>query len=91
MKSCIDCQVCCHYLTIPVGKFDKDYIEFYKNFGLDMLEDDRVYLFVVPCSCQYITKEGCSIYENRPKVCRQQQPDMTDVICSYKEKWDGKF
>jgi len=81
MKSCLECQACCRYLTIPINKQDINYLQFYKNWGLDYVELRDCYLFFVESPCKHLTKYGCDSYHNRPTVCRKQEPDPKDVIC----------
>ena len=81
MKSCLECQACCRYLTVPVSKTDTNFIKFYTMWGLDKVEVMDCYLFFVPHPCQHITQYGCDDYPNRAEVCRLQERDPKDVIC----------
>ena len=74
-KLCLQCMECCKILAVPITwaeYISADAIEFYMTRGcwFAPITGGRRGL-VIPYPCQHLTPEGCDIYENRPKVCKE--------------------
>jgi Fe-S-cluster containining protein len=75
---CKGCGWCCKYYIHTVSKNDprgeewlEHTLEFYRARCLDWKEDEDEYIFYVHQLCpRYDEKKGCTIYDERPKVCR---------------------
>lgn len=82
MKTCNDCQLCCKTLTLAVAERDHRWLEFYRAWGLEGKLVSGKYYFRIPYPCQHCGDGKCNDYENRPEVCRQQEPDiLRDAMC----------
>jgi len=69
---CLSCLECCKSLVIPFdyNRLSKEDIEFYKIRGIDFITTYKSsYMILNNFPCPYLTKNGCSIYNSRPKVC----------------------
>lgn len=80
---------CCKTLVIPFHyyKLGEDDIKFYKMRGTEFITTDKGPFMVLPFPCPYLTDEGCSIYKNRPKICREY--DGREVLfMKYKCRWN---
>jgi Fe-S-cluster containining protein len=80
---------CCRYFSLPISTpatwNDYDAIRWYLAHGRTMIyvEKGQWYLLVMT-RCQYLThQDRCSIYWNRPKICR----DYTTANCEYDDEW----
>ena len=80
-KTCAGCFLCCTYVTIeiddPKTVEDIDALFWYIDHGLTVFIDhENDWLVEVRRKCDYLTPEGlCKIYEDRPIVCRDHEPD----------------
>ena len=81
-KICLDCGICCRYLTLIQGTKNKEVyqetIQFYANWGCVVLKyDDGVHFEVaIPYPCRYLNDNKCIIYEERPSICRKMNKNM---------------
>ena len=84
MSECLppNCDAkCCRYVAIvldtPRSKSDFENIRWFvshENIAVHKDKDgDWLVEFVTPC--KYLNDQLCSIYENRPEVCRKYDPD----------------
>ncbi len=80
---------CCRYFTVPLDPpkswDDYDTIRWYLAHGntIVYVDKDGWYLLVMT-KCKYLTRDDrCSVYLNRPKVCR----DYTTDECEYDSVW----
>jgi uncharacterized protein len=75
---CLECGNCCNSLVPRVREdeisllagLDKVSVE---DFTKDHLEEDKYdgSLFLKATPCRYLNGKACTIYENRPKECRE--------------------
>ena len=78
-ETCLDCKTCCKFLVQIQACKDKalynDTVQFYSNWGCVVLKyDDGVRFEVaIPYPCRYLTSDGCRVYEERPKICRNNE------------------
>ncbi len=80
---------CCRYFSLPIDNpttwNEYDAIRWYLAHGRTLIyvEKKQWYLLVMT-RCNYLTdQDRCSIYLNRPKVCR----DYTTDNCEYDGEW----
>lgn len=79
---------CCRYITVlikaPRRKADYDEISwFLAHEDISVYVESRRWYLEVRNKCKYLTDDNlCSIYENRPDVCRQYDPDS----CEYPKR-----
>jgi len=72
---CLSCLECCKNISLPMnykGKVNHHHYEEFaktRNIKLVKVKDDKIY-FLIPYPCPYLTDEGCSVYEDRPSICR---------------------
>lgn len=75
---CLECGNCCNQLTPRVREeeikllagFDNADIETYTSLHLEKdAYDGSLYLKALPC--RYLDEKACTVYENRPKECRE--------------------
>lgn len=69
---CLQCLRCCKHLRFefPVWAFTMYHVEFYTARGCTISKEGDVVYVLVPHTCRHLTPMGCSIYEERPKICR---------------------
>jgi Fe-S-cluster containining protein len=71
-NKCGTCHLCCEVFMLNVSDVPDDGREFFETWGCvigDNCSGGTVLKLHHPC--QYLTKEGCSIYKKRPKFCRE--------------------
>ena len=75
---CSRCGKCC---KSPKAKFrySPDNLRFYRYHGLEGEVVGGFVEFAIGNDCQHLTAEGCSIYEDRPNICK-------DYYCKTGEK-----
>jgi len=72
---------CCRYISIhldaPSTRVDIDEMKwFVSHEGVSVYKDkDGDWLVDVVTKCRYLKNNRCSIYETRPDVCREYDPD----------------
>ncbi len=59
---CGDCRLCCTNELVQVG-WDENGFELRPGTRFLAMKDNK--------ECVYLRPEGCSVYERRPKVCRE--------------------
>lgn len=65
-SACVYCKgACCKSLTLDLSRFPADAIRWAAFHG--ELEEDRVRF---RCKCQMLKNGLCSIYDNRPTICK---------------------
>jgi len=71
-RKCLECRQCCEYLQVPVTMLSMEVIDFFLFRGEQMFinSNNGVLTLRIYKPCQYLTENGCSIYENRPEICR---------------------
>lgn len=72
---CLRCHECCKQLPIsmkyePNSEAFKQMSEFFRAHGCEARVIHGTYVISIPHVCQYLTTEGCTIYKERPQVCR---------------------
>lgn len=73
VNRCGDCHKCCEHYVITVNmSHEVDLLS--RTWGVIGDKDDFLYLDV-DTPCQHLTKDGCDIYDTRPKTCR-------DFVCN---------
>jgi len=72
MLECDDCGECCLIYWITITKEEKEYLEKFKKIITRQNERDST-KFDWKLKCEFYRDESkhCSIYENRPEVCRK--------------------
>jgi Fe-S-cluster containining protein len=92
-KKCSGCSMCCKYVAIeidaPESREDFENIKWYvahKNVNVYVDSDDVWHIeFLTPC--EFLGENGsCTIYEKRPKICRDYSPDECLHYNEYEEK-----
>ena len=77
-KLCANCDLCCRYITVgidkPTTKAEYDNIIWqllHENINVFVDHDNDWFVeFMTPCSKLNQTTKLCTIYETRPKICR---------------------
>jgi len=72
-KLCLSCLECCKTLATPFDYYrlsDED-IKFYKMRGAQFFTTNKGPFMVLNFSCPHLTENGCSIYEERPRICKE--------------------
>lgn len=70
---CTGCTECCRWVTFIMQwepENFKTYAEFYTARGCKIKMLQGAVAVVVPSVCPNLNSNGCSIYESRPKACR---------------------
>lgn len=80
--ACVGCSKCCRYVTIhidePEDKEDWDSIRWYvlHENVIVFLDNEGDWLVEFATPCEKLNADGsCSIYKDRPQVCRDYDPD----------------
>ena len=69
MSACELCGgACCKSMTLPKKIFNEDVARW---LGYHAVENDEVMRF--NCACRMLHEGKCSIYENRPQMCKDYQ------------------
>lgn len=69
---CKVCGGCCKNMFIWIGKdCDKDYLRWIRLHGIKVKKIDGYYAMQLKIKCQKLKNNRCSIYKNRPKLCRE--------------------
>lgn len=75
---CLACGNCCNSLVPRVKEEEINYLASLDNvsvedFICDHIEEDKYEgsLFLKATPCRYLNGKACTIYENRPKECRE--------------------
>ena len=80
---------CCRYFSLPIetpkGWDDYDAIRWYLAHGQTLVYVEKgTWFLVVMTRCNYLTRDDrCSIYHDRPKICRE----YTTADCEYDDDW----
>ena len=95
---CLKCLECCKIVAVPYGgppfmglssPYRNRYIEFYTTRGCSFVNDPEYGQFIViPFPCPKLTPKGCSIYKDRPLICRQYdglKSPISRYFCKWKE------
>lgn len=89
-------SLCCKYITLeidkPATKRQHDDVRWYLlHEGITLLIEKGRWLIKVPTRCAALNEDGlCSIYENRPKTCREYSTENCDYYTEY-ENWDTDY
>lgn len=78
---CIQCHGCCMYVTVPIDPpDDEETIQLYlwylyhRNIEIYLDHKDQ-WQILMKTPCENLLPTGyCSIYENRPQICRDYDP-----------------
>jgi Fe-S-cluster containining protein len=75
-RTCIGCQYCCTYVSLPIDAprtdADFDHVRWYlahRNIHI-YIDHDGDWYFLVNNVCENLTPTGCAIYEKRFDICR---------------------
>ncbi len=88
--------LCCQYITVeidkPTTKRQHDDVRWYLlHEGITILIEKGRWLIKFPTRCRELTENGqCSIYETRPKTCREYSTENCDYYTAY-ENWDTDY
>lgn len=88
--------LCCKYITLeidkPTSKRNHDDIRWYiLHEGITLLIEKGRWLIKVPTPCSKLDKQGhCTIYEERPKTCREYSTENCDYYTEY-ETWETDY
>jgi Fe-S-cluster containining protein len=80
---------CCRYFSLPIDEpttwDDFDAIRWYLAHGQTIIYVDKgTWYLLVMTRCKYLSRDfRCSIYLNRPKICREYTTDD----CEYDDDW----
>jgi len=91
MDLCLGCHRCCEKLVFPLKislGWEKDVREFYEARGCEVRIKDGVIFAVLDFKCPHL-KDGCDIYDNRPRTCRDYD-GRDDFIIGDECAWAGK-
>lgn len=87
---CVRCTRCCHHVSLqidtPEDDTDFDNIRWYllhENVKVFVDGGDWYLEFATPCA--KLSEEGCIIYENRPSICADYDPENCE---RHGEYWD---
>jgi Fe-S-cluster containining protein len=80
---CKKCAKCCSYFCLEVDAPDErdDFEDLawmlaHKNVSFHI--DGEDWQLMVKNECRYLGKDGCGIYETRPRICREHDPSECD-------------
>ena len=68
---------CCRYFALPIetprSRNDFDYIRWYMMHGrVSIFVEDETWYLMIHADCQHLQDDHrCSIYADRPKICRE--------------------
>ena len=79
-----ECNECCHYNRVPLNSFDLARFEIAK-IDANLMYDEGKHYLVTEGGCQFLKDGACSIYKNRPDVCKQ-----FPIQASAKADYDGQ-
>jgi Fe-S-cluster containining protein len=91
-KLCLECQNCCKYLHfILPPNTERTLIIYYKERGLIVEEIEEgpwqgYYILELYIPCVHLTEDGCNIYDNRPRYCREYD-GLNDIAMRKKCMW----
>ena len=81
---CKKCQFCCRWFItrIQANANNDDYYQFVHGWGHPLLYDNLGILYLmIPYPCQHIREgTGCSIYEDRPAICKRHKGGDSDHV-----------
>lgn len=89
---CLQCMECCKVLAFPAlyCTSNRNFVEFYRARECAIIATDSLPTVIVESVCPKLTEEGCSIYNKRPRWCREYDgrldPVMKHVCLWGKEK-----
>ena len=97
---CLSCQRCCKQVNI-VTAYSGDNEEMkkffatrgFKVYSMAVSKDskDTRILLIIDIPCAFLTPAGCSIYSNRPQVCRDYDGRLDQFVdCAWKELDNAK-
>ncbi len=86
LQLCKNCDLCCQYITAPIRKpkNKEDYSNIiwqllHENVNVFVDHDNDWHIeFITPCSALDQKTKLCTIYESRPKICRDYK--QTDCV-----------
>ena len=87
-RLCLECLECCHVIAVPTFLRGDRFKEFYTKRGFRVMMHQGLSLVVLRSTCPHLTDKGCSIYEQRPQVCREydgRKDPIMRYICKWKE------
>ena len=88
-KLCVACQACCKVFYVPTKiSATKEYI-FFTLRGCKVKNYKGNQVVVVPLPCPHLTPKGCSIYSERPDICKEYD-GTKDPLMKHKCLWDKK-
>ncbi len=94
---CFNCNaICCRYVALPIDepetKGDFDDIRWYiAHRGVWVFVEDGDWYVCFQSKCKYLDKNNrCTIYENRPRICRNYKTDSCEFL-GEGEAYEKKF
>ncbi|MCS7204127.1 MAG: YkgJ family cysteine cluster protein [Leptospiraceae bacterium] len=86
-EKCILCHGCCMYITVPLDPPDNEetienylWYLYHRNIEVYLDHNDQWQL-LVKTPCENLLPNGlCSIYEKRPKICREYDPSSCSRV-----------
>jgi hypothetical protein len=76
---CDLCEACCTFIVLqvnPAYQKDKAWVELH---GIKLVEKGGALWAYVPTPCLALKNGRCSVYENRPKACRDWPSSQADI------------
>jgi len=70
---CLSCMECCKTIIVPTFysiATDRQTIDLFEMRGIEVKRGVAGPVLLIPCSCQYLSDDGCRIYDSRPDVCK---------------------
>jgi len=78
---CIACQECCRWTTFVLSMPSQMLLDHYKARGFEIKIIGDNFHIMVQTVCPHLKKSGCSIYADRPQVCRNYDGRFDPVMC----------
>lgn len=79
--SCTHCTACCSYLRLQVSPAykEEDVRRWIELHGIRLKEMNGGLFAYIPMPCSALKDGRCSIYEERPDVCRSWPTSQADI------------
>ena len=81
---CESCSNCCEYLSIelaapyPVKDFNDVYWYVMRKDVWVYIDNDKDWYIQFNSPCEKLVNKRCSVYDNRPRICREYEPKSCD-------------
>lgn len=79
---CLKCMECCKVLAFPAlyCMNNRNFTQFYYNRGCSIIATESLPVVIVESTCPHLTDNGCTIYDSRPKWCREYDGRLDPVM-----------